>query len=139
MEEWTRWQPTQGLSGKYYLESLTWSEQGVIILLSDESNSQKIEIIFKDFVDAYRCTNESFYFLLFSDLSKQYGTDFYKDWSFFKVQNSKYIQWLSIKSATWADQFSFIHFSIFGGNEIIDIVARYEPTVSISPGKHSLL
>lgn len=131
MEEWVRWQPLEKLSGKYYLESITWSEQGVIIILSDKSNTQKIEIRFENFVDAYRCTNESFYFLVFSDLSKQYGTEFYKDWSFFKINNSEYIQWLSIKSATWADQFSFTHFSIFGGDEIIDIVARYEPEIKL--------
>ncbi len=131
MEEWIRWQPLKNVSGKYYLESVIWSERGVIIVLSDELNLQKIEIQFENFVDAYRSTNESFYSVTFSDLSSRYGADFYKEWSFFKIQNSEYVQWLSKKSATWADEFLFIHFCILGGDEIVEIVARYEPTVKI--------
>ncbi len=33
MEQWTRWEPIQGLEGKYYLESFTWKEEGFFIEL----------------------------------------------------------------------------------------------------------
>ena len=35
------------------------------------------------------------------------------------------------QSCTWSDQFPFVHFCILGGDEIIDVLARYEPKVTI--------
>lgn len=115
------------MSGKYCLDAFLWPEEGLIIKLS--KGEQKIEILFDGYIDAFRYTNESFCFKIFGDLSKQYGDDFYKDWSFFKVTNSEYLKWLSEKSHTWSDRFPFIHFCIFGGNEVIDILAQYEPKI----------
>jgi hypothetical protein len=63
-------------------------------------------------------------------LTEKYGREFYKNWSFFKVTNSEYVKWLSEKSCAYADEFSFTHFSIVGSDEIIDVLARYEPTVA---------
>lgn len=129
MEEWARWEPINGLSGKYFINSLIISEERLVIHLSDNDKIKKIEIVFDNGIDGYRYTNESFYFKIFGDLSQKYGTEFYKNWSFFKVTNSEYLQWLSKKSRTWSDQFTFIHFCIFGDDEVIDILARYEPIV----------
>ncbi len=129
MEEWIRWEPIKDLSGKYYIDSLAISERGLIIQLSDHDKVKKIEILFDSAIDGYRYTNESFCFKIFGDLSQKYGTEFYKDFSFFKITNSEYLKWLSEKSRTWSDQFPFVHFCILGGDEVIDVLARYEPEV----------
>lgn len=129
MEKWIRWEPLKDLSGKYYLDSFVWPEEGLIIELSNENKGKKIQILFDGSIDAFRYTNESFCFKIFGDLSKQYGDDFYKNFSFFKVTNSEYLKWLSEKSLTWSNQFPFMHFCILGGDEVIDILARYEPIV----------
>lgn len=131
MEEWARWEPIKDISGKYYLDSFGWSEKGFIVELSSKKKGKKIQVIFDNYIDAFRYTNESFYFKLFGDLSEQYSDDFYADWSFFKVTNSEYLRWLSEKSCTWSDQIQFIHFCILGGDEVIDIVTNYEPEVKI--------
>lgn len=133
MEKWTRWEPTSRLSGKYYLETVVWLEKGLIIKLSQ--GDQKIELLFDGYIDAFRSTNESFYFKTFSDLSKQYGDEFYADWSFFKIANSEYLKWLSEKSCTWSDQFPFIHFCILGGDQIVEILVQYEPIVTVTEHK----
>lgn len=131
MEEWTRWEPINGLSGKYSINSLTIAEDKLIIQLSDHDKVKKIEIVFDNGIDGYRYTYESFCFKIFGDLSQKHGIEFYKNWSFFKVTNSEYLQWLSEKSRTWSDQFTFIHFCIFGNDEVVDILARYEPIIKI--------
>ena len=130
MEKWTRWEPVSGLSGKYYLDSFAWSEKGFIVELIHAKKEEKVQVIFSNYIDAYRYTNESYYFKLFGDLSQQYGDDFYADWSFFKITNSEYLVWLSEKSCTWSDQLHFVHFCIMGGDEVLDIVTNYEPQVT---------
>lgn len=132
MDKWTRWQPTQGLSGKYYIDSLIISKNwDLIVQLSNQDETQSIEITFKGSIDAYRYTNESFCFATFGDLSAQYGTEFYKDWSFFNIENSNYLKWLSERSRTVSDSFNFKHYCIFGGDEILDILAHVKPHVKI--------
>lgn len=132
MEEWIRWEPIKGLLGKYYIDSFGMSEEwDLVIQLSDHNNSKKIEIRFNGCIDAYRYTNDSFVFKVPSDLSKKYGDEFYANWSFFKITNSEYLQWLSEKSYEYSQDFPFRHFCIIGGDEIIDILARYEPEVKI--------
>jgi len=127
MEEWIRWQPFEKMSGKFYVDTLMMLEEGLIIKLS--KGEQKIEIVFDGYVDAYRYTNDSFSFKIPSDLAKKYGIDFYGDCSFFKVTNSEYLAWLLEQSCTWSGRFPFMHFCIVGGDEVVDVLAQYEPIV----------
>lgn len=131
MEKWIRWEIKEALNESYYLDDLSWPDTGFKIKFRAESDKQKIEIFFDESIDAFRYTNESFYFKLFGDLSDKYGSGFYKDWSFFKVENSEYLEWLSTKSRGWSDEFSFTHFCILGGDEVVDIVTNYEPQITI--------
>lgn len=131
MEEWMRWEPINGVEGKYFVNLLSLSDDGLVIRLSDWDEKKKIEVIFDGYVDAYRYTNDSFSFKIPAVLSEKYEKGFYKDWSFFKVVNSDYLHWLSEKSSGYADDFPFVHFCIMGGDEIVDILSRYEPEVRI--------
>ncbi len=131
MEKWTRWEPISGLDGKYYLESFMWHEEGLIIGLINEDKGKKIKILFDKHIDAFRYTNESFYLTVIDNASSQDDVNFYANFSLFKVTNSEYLAWISEKSCAWSDQFEFTHFCILGGDEVIDVLARYEPTVTI--------
>ena len=131
MEEWTRWQPSKNLPGKYYLTSWSWPQEGLLIELSSEKRGQKIQLLFDGTIGSFRYTNESFCFNVFGKLSKKYGGDFYQDWSFFKINNSEYLKWMVENSDEWADKFDFVHFCIIGGDEMIDIIANDEPKVKI--------
>lgn len=134
MEKWIRWEPIPNLSGNFIINSFCMSEK-TQILLSAEHHDIKLEIVFNHNVDAYRYINESWGFSVFEDLAEKYGGNFYKDWSFFKIQNSNYIKSLSDSSIGVSDSFSFIHFCIMSSEEIIHILARYEPTVKILAAK----
>lgn len=131
MEEWTRWEPIQGLEGKYYLESFAWKEAGFIVKLISEEKGKKIQILFDNFIDAFRYTNESFYLKILDNASQKDDIDFYSDFSLFKVTNSEYLAWILEKSCNLSDSMNFIHFCILGGDEFIDIVTNYEPKVTI--------
>jgi hypothetical protein len=130
-EEWTRWEPIKGISGQFYLDSLAFSEEGLSIELSNKLNFKKIQIKFNNPIDTYRYTDESVCFGIFGDLSKKYGNDFYSTWSFFKINNSEYLQWLSEVSGKSINSLPFIHFFIKSSDEIIDILSPHEPEVKI--------
>lgn len=133
-EKWYRWEPANNLSKNYYIKSITDSvEDKFKIILSDAENSnKKILISFAHGVDAYRCTNESFTFLTIDSLEKTYGTDFYSNWAFFKVEDSEYLKWISKQSYGVYDgsKFPFTHFCILGVDAVVDIINTYEPTIT---------
>jgi len=126
MEKWTQWKPLEDSSGKYTIDSFVWSESGISILLSSTQNLKKLEIKFEDFVDTYRRTDIIFCPKRLADISSRYGAEFYINWTFFKITNSKYIDWIIEKSY----KREFIHFCIIGNNEILDIVNSYEPKIN---------
>ncbi|MEV2911262.1 hypothetical protein ABNF65_22305 [Paenibacillus larvae] len=131
-EKWGRWEPKVGLSSKYYVESLSDSIKGFRILLSDVNDEKKkIEVTFKESVHAYRSTDESFRQSSINIIDEKYGTEFYAEWTFFKVNNSKYIQWLSEQSYGIAESETLIHFSFVARDSIVDVIAAYEPEIKI--------
>lgn len=131
-EQWIKWVPLPDLAKKYYIDALSDTEEGFTILLSESDNKQKrIKIIFKNSVSAYRITDETFRHRLICNLSDQYGSEFYGEWTFFKVLNSHYLQWLSEQSAGIADSLRFTHFSIIAADSILDIATTYEPKITL--------
>ncbi len=131
MEEWTRWEPVAGIHERFFIENFQMSYNGIHIKLCSENENKKIEILFFNGADAYRCTNESWCFDIFAVLKKKHGANFYADWSFFKIENSNYVQSLSATSAGVSEHTSFYHFCIVGNDEVIDVLATYQPQVRI--------
>jgi hypothetical protein len=129
-EIWEKWEPIENLAAKYYIDAvLDTIEDFKIILSQEDKRNNKIHIIFENSVDAYRSTDESFRLHLIETLDKRYGSDFYGDWTFFKVKNSLYIQWLSEQSYGISEDLNFIHFSFVAADSILDVVTNYEPKV----------
>ncbi len=130
-EEWIRWVPIEGLIEKYDVDFLLNGKKGLIIrLCQDENKTSKIDIIFENYADAYRHTNESFRIKTVHELAQKYDKKFYGRWTFFKVSNSEYLKWFSEESCEYSNEFDFAHYCILGTDSVIDIIARYEPTVT---------
>lgn len=132
MEEvWEIWEVGNDLITKYYIESVADNIEGFRIVLSDATDeSKKVEILFEDSVHAYRSTDESFRQRTINKLDEHYGTEFYRNSTFFMVTNSEYIQWLSLQSYGIADSESVYHFSILAIDSVVDVIAAYEPKIS---------
>jgi hypothetical protein len=129
-EEWIRWKPIEGLAEKYDIDYILDGTSGLIIRLYDDKNpTKKIDVIFEQYADSYRHTKESFRSKLIHSLDDKYGNSFYAKGTFFKVTGSEYIKWLSEASSTYSEMFPLTHFSILGVDSVVDVIARYEPTV----------
>lgn len=132
LEEWTRWQPVQGLGPKYFIDSISDNLDGLqIILFEKRAKKERVIITFEDSVDGYIRMDETYRYKLILDLGEKYGLDFYGDWTFFKVTNSSFLKWISEQSCTISDHRHLIHFSILAGDSVLDIVSGLEPKVEI--------
>lgn len=66
-----------------------------------------------------------------NDLDARYGMEFYSEWTFFKVVNSEYMQWLSKQSYSIVGSEPLIHFSFLAVDSIVDVIATYGPKVEV--------
>lgn len=84
-------------------------------------------MVFENGIDALRITTETFKLSTISYLNENYGGEFYAGWTFFKVENSEYLKYLSEQSGAISDSYGVKQYSIITDEEIIDIVCTYEP------------
>jgi|ERR1700733_3048098 len=133
-EKWTRWEPIKNLSKHYYVKSIsdTFSGGLKIKLIDDRDPEKKVLVSWPNSVDAYRKTYETFTLLTLSNIDKQYGENF-KGWTFFKIENSEYLKWISEQSCKITDSFNLKHFCIYSTEEMVDVLSCVEPEVSIIP------
>jgi hypothetical protein len=126
-EQWIKWEPIKNLAPKYYIDSISDNIDEFSITLSDADNKNKIKVTFETLVLSYRSTNESFRLSIIKYLDE--CNIEYSKWTFFKIINSTYIQWLSEQSYGIIESIPPTHFSFVAGDSIVDVIAVYEPKV----------
>jgi hypothetical protein len=135
-EQWIKWEPNKKLAKKYEIDSILDNFNGFKIILSDvDDEKKKVQVVFKNSVDSYNYSEEGFRLKTVWRLGDKYGKNFYGDWTFFKITNSKYLSWLYEESVGMYESLTFIHFSFITPNAILDVVATYEPIVEIIENK----
>lgn len=130
IEQWIKWEPLLGLTETYCIDSICDSSDGFTIILSEEKDeNKKIVMKFGYSVGSHRQTNEDLSSFVINELCKTYGENFYVNSSFFRVENSNYLKWLSEQSGAISDELQYKHFVIMTSDVILDIAARFEPTI----------
>jgi hypothetical protein len=129
-EKWTQWKPLVDAANKYYIESISIKVDEFKILLVDAvGDSPKVSIFFPHFINNFRINDEGFRLLTIAYLNKNYEGNFYSEWTFFKIENSEYLKWISEQSYGISDDCRLVHFCILTDDEIFDFVASSEPKV----------
>lgn len=129
---WSKWEPIGGLANKYHLLDIVLNSNGLSIRLINNEEKSKVTIDFKESVWSYRMIDEGFMLLTENHLYSKYGSDFYLNWSFFKVSESDFLNWIATQSFNISTKLHLKQFSILNFDDCIDIVAGYEPEVSLS-------
>lgn len=127
-EQWVKWEPIKNLSPKYFEESFSDNKNGLKFILVDANNKKKRTAI-ECISDSYLKRNQEFRQATINFLNKYYGSKFHSEWTFFKIINSKYIEWLFEESFGTSKNFPLIHFLLLTENSIIDIITKGEPFV----------
>lgn len=127
-EKWIRWEPVSGLSKKYHSKLISNSYSGgFVINLADESD-KRISIKFSGSVISYRVTSESHIFNTLTFLENNYESKFYSEWTFFKIENSEYLEWMK-KQLIIEDYIPLTHLCILADDLMLDFITTYEPEV----------
>ncbi len=129
-EAWIRWEPIEGLSEKYYLDSIINDAEVFKVILSDADNkNKKVAVIFSASVYFQQITEETLTFRRFDTLCDQYSVEFVTSWTFFKVINSSYVQLVSEQSCGAIQSDLLVHYSLLAVDFFVDIIDRAEPKV----------
>lgn len=123
MEKWTQWKPLPNLAKRYYIDMICEDHKGLKVVLSEfNDETTELHVTFDDVAALLIKTDESFIGSIISNLHERYREKFYRKWTFFKVENSRYIKLLSEQSYTISDHYSLTHFALIAGDSILDIV-----------------
>jgi hypothetical protein len=128
VEQWEYWGLVQGVVKSYYITKVFSGEDHFTLVLSaGYDTTLKVRVVFYKTVMAYRMATETYNLTILDYLYKQYGKQFYNQWSTFKVIHSKYIAWL-LQESCQIDQ-PFKHFSFWGIDSVVDVIAIDEPHI----------
>src|SRR5690348_3691652 len=97
-EEWIQWQPFEDVHGKYSLKIIQSDSKEFFITLYKKDSKEELKLSICGEQDIYRVTKTYYRQDLFNFLKTNYGELFYKDWTFFKIKNSSYKEWLEEES-----------------------------------------
>jgi hypothetical protein len=128
-EEWFHWDILQGHEKLYFINDIIDIGFELTIFLFDNEVKNTIKLHFKQGIFAYRYANESYRGFLFGYLSEYYPDDFYGKRTCFEVRNSHYIRWYLEQVPFKESPANLRHFSLFGFDEVVDIIVSYEPEV----------
>jgi len=132
-EKWTLWKPIPNLEDKYFIESMCDMMDGFHIIFAPGergSRAKKVKFFFEGSVTAFRITEEGCRVETIAYLDITYQENPYADWTFFKVENSSYLKWLSEQSSTISDHLNLQHICCITDDSFLDIATRYEPEIS---------
>jgi hypothetical protein len=127
-EKWVKWEPVQGMSFRYDVEYiLDKFDSFEIVLIDMVDKNKKVKLVFENSVNAYRVVEESFRSQLLVEVGN-FNKE-YENWTFFKVENSSFLNWLYKESSGMLKELKPIQFSFITTDSIIDIVSTYHPKV----------
>ena len=130
INKWTKWIPLDGLSKKYSLESIVDNEGLVNIVLIDiADDKKKLHIDFHNpRVFSYKKTDLRFKKHTLNELDKIYGSTFTNEWTFFKINNSSYVQELMKKSYEIFGIDISLHIIFLTTDTLLEVIPYEEPT-----------
>lgn len=132
MEQWTQWQPLPNLELKYEIESVCNTPDGLfIVLLDSKSRVNSLSITFEGLIDFYIRVNDHCAEVIKDELSTRYGSKFHIEWTFFKINNSHYVQEFFEQSCGISKYYPLVHYSFITPSSILDVVSCKAPRCEI--------
>ncbi|MFW5438873.1 hypothetical protein [Paenibacillus apiarius] len=131
-ENWVKWDI--GLSdfpNKIYLESLTDSKEGLILVFSNEDSDKIYKFNFEYSVLSYRNNDESYMLRTLSYISETCGKEVLGN-PLFTVERSSYIEWFNNQSFDIYKDYNPTHYAFFTPNDIVEVISNYPPTVYVN-------
>jgi len=136
-ENWIRWNPDNLPDGKYFVTDFVQNTDGTKICIVDEAPIENcnIEVFFDGVTPIARTSIEGIRMRTWGEVQEKYNDKlFFRNWFFYKVENSKLTEWVEEESCGFYKKENLIHFCIVTGEDIIDIISTFEPTIKLIQG-----
>ena len=129
-EKWIKIDKFDIPKGEFVVTKFTQDYRGTTIELDDEKNI--IEIFFDGIPVLLRNTVENARMRTWGEVQLMYHNKFFfRNIFLYEVQNSKLVQWLVEESCNFYEKNVLTHYCITTIEEVIDIIATFEPTVKV--------
>ncbi|MCC8027700.1 MAG: hypothetical protein LIP16_20640 [Clostridium sp.] len=129
-EEWVSINNYNIPEGQFIVTSFVQNAEGTEIVLDDERIT--VEVFFDGIPVLVRNAVENIRMRTWSEVQIKYQDKFiFRNTFFFEVKNSKLVQWSIEESCGFYDRSQLRHYCIVTGEEVIDVVATFEPTVKV--------
>jgi len=125
-EKWIQWKPVDNLEKLYTANSIKFINTEIIVTLTPVNQSNNAKIAFSASAAAYRFTSSPYDLSAYAKKAICYPNT---NWSFFQVENSSYLKWLSKMSSTLSDDQKFSHYVITAKNKTIEMIIHHEPDI----------
>lgn len=136
-EEWIKLKQYGIPEGEFIVTQLIQDGDGTKIVLDDEKDS--VEIFFDGIPVLVRNTVEGMRMRTWGAVQSKYADQsFFRGAVLFEVENSRLVQWCAEESCGFYEADELKHYCIVTGEELVDVVATFEPTVKIEPLRVSL-
>jgi len=122
---WVPWKPHEWIQPHYNFVQCNDFIKKIELLLAVPNSSKKLLIIFDFPIYMYRATYQPHA----SPVSIPKDHHCYNQWTFFKVIDSSYLQWLAEQSYGILEPQQYIHFSWITPQTIIDVISLEEPII----------
>jgi hypothetical protein len=124
-EEFIVWDPLPNVAGKYNITAVEEHDEGLNVMLVETTNPAKgLRITFKGPTHFYHHTDTPYAHPAGPELRVHAAT-----WTFFKVHNSPYMEWISEQSYGVADERKLSHYLFLAANGTLDVIKGSEPHV----------
>jgi len=130
-ENWINWNLPDISKGEYIVTEFIQNADGVKIILDNEKNI--VEIFFDGIPSIIRISVEGIRMRTWGEVQQKYhDKNFFRDGFLFKVENSKLSKWAEEESCGFYEAERLTHYCIVTIEELIDIVATFDPIVKVS-------
>lgn len=130
-EEWVKLNEDKIPAGEYIVTNFIQNSEGVKISLDDEKVA--VEIYFDGNPLLIREAMEGIRIRTWAEIQSKYNDkSFFRDHFFFEVNNSLLIDWAIEEGCGFYEKDKIKHYCIVTSEELIDILAEFEPSVNVS-------
>ena len=133
-ENWIKWNPSNIPEGEFIVTEFIQDKDGTKIVL-DDGNSV-VEILFDGITPIVRTSIEGIRMRTWGEVQQKYNDKyFFRNWFFYKVENSKLTKWAEEESCGFYVSEQLTHYCIVTCEEIIDGLSTFEPSIIIKSMK----
>ena len=130
-EKWIKHNSVDIPKGSYFVTDFSQNADGVRIILDDEKNI--VEIYFNGVPSITRISVEGIRMRTCREVLKKYDDEyFFRNCFLFMIENSDLSKWAAEESCGFYEAEKLKHYCIVTMEEVIDILATFEPKISVS-------